>query len=617
MLSSLFSLSSKGLATPTDRVDRTRRWCRRAVAGLSAVFLLAACTTGTTPSVNGNRPGQPQRGGTLNMLGSGDVDYMDPNISYYSIGYLGLRMWSRQFFTYPATESKATSAVPDLATALPSKANGGISPDGTTYTITIRKGARWNTDPQRQVTAADAVRGLKRTCNPIQPFGGTPNFSELIVGYAAFCKGLSGVHPNARSIADFINKNDISGVTVKGARTIVFTLTHPATYFVDMLTLPAFSPVPVEFLRYAPGSRELAQNTISNGPYQITSYVPTKRIEFERNPAWDPASDPVRKAYVDQIVVDQTVSQESTQQQLQTASDGADMEWDNYPPPSALPGLLASQDPSLHLGPTGSTNPYLVFNTRSPNNRKALTKPAVRQAIAYAIHRGNLIQALGGPKVNRPLTHVLPSTILGSTKFNPYPYNPGNTRKLLKSAKVPPRITVKMLYRSESEGGRKVFATLQQNLQEVGIKLVGVAVPNADFYTKYVQVPAVAKRGVWDIALASWGPDWYGNAALSYFGPLFSGAPSFPPVGSNFGFYNSKATNRLVQLASSATTPEAAAQLWAMADRQVMKEAPFYPITNPLQPNYHASQVRNAVYIPALQNFDPTNVWLEPGRRGG
>ncbi|MEQ7125830.1 ABC transporter substrate-binding protein [Actinopolymorpha sp. B11F2] len=587
------------------------------LAGLCVLFLLAACTRGTTPSVNGNRPGQPERGGTLNMLGSGDVDYMDPNVSYYSIGYLGLRMWSRQFFTYPAKEGRSTSAVPDLATTLPSKANGGISGDGKTYTITIRDGAKWNTDPQRQVTAADAVRGLKRTCNPIQPFGGIPNFRDLIVGYAAFCDGFARVPQNAKAISDYINKNDISGVTAKTERTIVFTLTHPATYFVDMLTLPAFSPAPVEFLRYAPASRQLAQNTISNGPYQITSYTPTKRIEFERNPAWDPASDPVRKAYVDQIVVDQTVSQESTQQQLQTASAGADMEWDNYPPPSALPGLIARQDPNLHLGPTGSTNPYLVFNTLSPNNGKALTKPVVRQAIAYAIHRGNLIQALGGPKVNRPLTHVLPSTILGSTNFNLYPYNPGNTRKLFEKAKVPPGITLKMLYRNESEGGRKVFATLQQNLQEVGIRLVGVAVPNADFYTKYVQVPTVARRGVWDIALASWGPDWYGNAALSFFGPLFAGATSYPPTGSNFGFYTSKATNRLVQLAATATTPEEAATLWAQADRQVMKEAPVYPITNPLQPNYHASQVRNAVYIPALQNFDPTNVWLEPGRRGG
>ena len=52
-------------------------------------------------------------------------------------------------------------------------------------------------------------------------------------------------------------------------------------------------------------------------------------------------------------------------------------------------------------------------------------------------------------------------------------------------------------------------------------------------------------------------------------------------------------------------------RLWAQADAQVMQDAPFFPITSPLQPNYHAAQVQNAVYIPAIQNFDPTNVWLE------
>ena len=45
-----------------------------------------------------------------------------------------------------------------------------------------------------------------------------------------------------------------------------------------------------------------------------------------------------------------------------------------------------------------------------------------------------------------------------------------------------------------------------------------------------------------------------------------------------------------------------------------MKDAPFYPITQPLQPLYHASYVHNAIYVPALQGFDPTNVWLStPG----
>jgi peptide/nickel transport system substrate-binding protein len=46
----------------------------------------------------------------------------------------------------------------------------------------------------------------------------------------------------------------------------------------------------------------------------------------------------------------------------------------------------------------------------------------------------------------------------------------------------------------------------------------------------------------------------------------------------------------------------------------VMKDAAIYPITDSLQPNYHASYVHNAVYITAIQQFDPANVWLStPG----
>ena len=41
-----------------------------------------------------------------------------------------------------------------------------------------------------------------------------------------------------------------------------------------------------------------------------------------------------------------------------------------------------------------------------------------------------------------------------------------------------------------------------------------------------------------------------------------------------------------------------------------MNDAAIYPIAQPLQPIYHASYVHNAVYVPALGNFDPTNVWL-------
>ena len=44
------------------------------------------------------------------MLGTGDVDFMDPNISYYTAGYLNLRMWDRQLLSYPAVPGQTTDA---------------------------------------------------------------------------------------------------------------------------------------------------------------------------------------------------------------------------------------------------------------------------------------------------------------------------------------------------------------------------------------------------------------------------------------------------------------------------------------------------------------------------
>jgi peptide/nickel transport system substrate-binding protein len=356
---------------------------------------------------------------------------------------------------------------------------------------------------------------------------------------------------------------------------------------------------------------------VSDGPYQVESYTPTKSIVYTRNPAWQASSDPVRKAYVDKIMVNETVSQDSIQQQLQTGTPSADMEFDALAPPSQLPKLISTKDPNLNLGETASSNPYVVFNVASPNNNGALGNVQVRQALMYGLNRANLVQVLGGPKVSPALTHVLPPGIDGSKQADPYPYDAAKAKQLLTAAGYPNGLTLKLLYRNASEGSSKAFQTIQQDLTKIGVRVVGVPSPNADFYTKYLQVPTVAQRGVWDLSIAGWAPDWYGNAALSFFNPLFSGKPSFPPVGSNFGLYDSPATDALIKQAAAATTTDEALALWQKADEQVMRDAVFFPITSPLNANYHAAQVHNAVYIPAIQNFDPTNVWLSQDKQGG
>src|ERR1039457_4635380 len=165
---------------------RTPKRSYLTVSGLAALALVAtACgSSSTSPSSSSTgsgaslssglqalNPGSgtPKAGGTLNMLGIGDVDFMDYNISYYTIGGLSQRMWVRSLYAYPAIPGKTTTPAPDLATALPVVSNGGL-----TYTVTIRSGAQWDTSPFTPVTAADALPGLKRSCHPAQPFGGPP-----------------------------------------------------------------------------------------------------------------------------------------------------------------------------------------------------------------------------------------------------------------------------------------------------------------------------------------------------------------------------------------------------------------------------------------------------------
>jgi peptide/nickel transport system substrate-binding protein len=183
-------------------------------------------------------------------------------------------------------------------------------------------------------------------------------------------------------------------------------------------------------------------------------------------------------------------------------------------------------------------------------------------------------------------------------------------KSMLASAGYPNGLTLKFLYRAASSIQTKMFQTLQADLGKAGIKLTGVGVPDADFFTKYLEVPSVAKGGTWDLSLGGWGPDWYGDAATSFFGPLFSGPSSFPPAGSNFGFYSNPTVTSLINKAAAQANPTTAGTLWGQLDQDVMKDAPIYPITQPNLPLYHASYVHNAVYVAAIEQFDPTNVWL-------
>jgi peptide/nickel transport system substrate-binding protein len=608
-------------------VQRLKRTTLQVGAGLASLALIAAAcgstskSTATPPTTAGagsgaglqinnpNSSGTPVNGGTLTVLGTSDVDdALDPNIGYYTLDYDVYYLYERNLYTYPSVLGQTFTLAPDLATAQPA-----VSDNGLEYSVTIRQGAMWNTTPPRQVTAADVIRGVKRSCNPTDPFGGQPDYDDVLVGYTTFCNGFSKVSAtSAAAQKAYIDGNNISGVTVdpNNDLTVNFQLSKPASYFPGALNLSWANPVPEEILNYLPDSVALSQHTYSDGPYEVKSYVPNKTIDFVRNPAWNQASDPIRHAYVNAIDISETGTATGIYQEVLANSPQADMQFDSHVPPNFVPGLIASKNPDFQLVTEGSTNPYIIFNTVSPNNNKALANPLVRQAISYAFDRSAFVQNAGGPDVAPPLTHLIAPGTNGSTpNFNDYPYDPATAKAMLAQAGFP-HLTLTWLYRpSQSVTAGKDFQTAQAELAAVGITLKGLAASGNDFYGKYLIPGTAAKAGTWDLAEAGWGPDWYPTGGKSYFLPILDGN-YLPPTSSNFGFFNDPVANNIMAEALAAPTEAAADALWHAADVEVMKQAAVYPLESPTEPTIHGSQVHNCVYIGAVQGCNMANIWL-------
>ncbi len=587
---------------------RPRRGCVAATVVLVSLALAAVVASSSWATGQAT----PKRGGTLRLLGQSDIFNLDTTSGYYTVNNILYRAFARQLLSYAAVPSfrQQIRLVPDMATAVPTTANGGITNGGKTYTLHIRPGIKWNTTPPRQVTAADFVREFKLLCNPASPTGAPGYYTSTIVGMKAYCDGFAKVKATAAAIAAYVSSHPLPGVVAKGPLTLVFHLVNPAPDFPNILAMSFSSARPVEYMKYVPDGADFRQHTLSDGPYEITKYVPGKEFQLARNPAWDPKTDPLRHAYVDAISVTEGLTQDSVQQQIQAGT--ADMEWDVTPPTQDLPQLIASKDPRLIIGPSGpyyvALNTYLALNQYAGPMRNRL----VRQAVEYAVDKNAIVQIYGGSRIAAAANQViLPGNVGYIENYNPYPNKNGNgdpdkAKQLLAKAGYPNGVNVKLIY-STNDPAPRVAQSLQASLGKAGFKVKLIPVTQSDFYGKYMLNPSTAKRDVWDIAPPGWIPDWFGNNGRSVIQPLFTS----PGNGSSdFGGYSSPITNALVNRALTAKSAAQAASYWRKANAQLMRDAATVPVEIQKWTVFHSSRVQGCVFwIPDL-NCDPTNVWL-------
>jgi peptide/nickel transport system substrate-binding protein len=575
--------------------------------------LVAAC--GGSSSSSQAKPSTPRSGGTLTLAGTGDVDFLDPTAGYNADTHTEERAWTRQLFTYPASTDPATLHAPaaDVATVVPTEQNGGITDGGATYTIHLRDDVMWNSTPPRAVTSQDFVRSFQRMCNPVAPVGAPGYFTSTIVGMADYCQAESKIPGTASGIADYINGHSISGISAPDSKTIVFHLTHATADFLDIIAEPFASAVPVEYLQYVPNSPEFDAHVLSDGPYQITNYTPGRQILLGRNPAWKASSDPIRKAYVDKIVITQGQTQQAVQQQIRAGT--TDLGWDVVVPTPDLPSLAG--DPNLSINSSAAVS-YAVFNEQSPNENSAMQNLKVRQALQYAIDKTAIAQALGGAKIAHPASQILAPGDIGYQPFNlyPTPNDKGDAQKakqLLAEAGYPNGMTLNLLYPNTTYNP-KTAELIQADLAAAGVKVKMIPATQTDFTVRYISDPSSGQRGLWDIALLFWIPDWFGTNGRAVLQPMTDG-PNYGPNSVDYGDYNSPITNGLVQQALSLPSSESAkvADLWHQASMQTMTDAALIPLNIVDVPLYKSSRVMNPVYLPINENFDITNVWLKNG----
>jgi peptide/nickel transport system substrate-binding protein len=425
------------------------------------------------------------RGGTLTMLSSSDVDFLDPGRTFYAQGVQVAAATQRTLYNYRPGD--LSSPRPDLAAAQPV-----ISDGGKTITVRLRAGVRFSPPVNREVTSRDVAYAFDRFFSA--NVGGLyRQYFADIVGVPA--RPTDGVRP-------------ISGIRTPDARTIVFHLRVPsAPALIPALMLPISAPVPEEYARPFDAHSPSTYNThvVATGPYmvrndkagQTVGYQSGRLIELVRNPNWDRSTDQ-RPAALDAIRIRTDVSDRAVASRQ--VLGGSHMVLDSVPPPSILKLVAEEHRDQAETLPAGGYR-FLPINTTI----KPFDRLDVRRAVLAGFDRAASRKARGGATTGLLATHFLPPGIPGYAEAGgaagpgfDFLATPGGDPALaaqyMRKAGFPSgRYTGKedfLVVSGNSDGERGVALVTQDSLQKLGFRIRLRFVPDDALFTNWCSVPA-------------------------------------------------------------------------------------------------------------------------------
>jgi len=486
----------------------------------------------------------------LRIADLSDPDHLNPYLSELDVTYNIASL----VYSFLIVSDAHGRLIGDLATEVPSLSNGGISPDGRTYTYHLAHGVTWHDGVP--FTSRDVVASWNAVMDP----------SHNALHREGYDRIASINTPNDWTIVVHLKER------------------YPplVTQFFTSLQEGAKPILPAHILiRDKDFDRGIiATQPIGTGPFRFVSWERGTRIVLERYDRYFKGQPKLERIEFRVIPDPNTILTEMRLHHVDLVMDPQAVQYEMY---RSLRDVTVTRERS-------NAQIALIFNVRKPG----LNDVAVRRAVASAIDYSTLIDKLAHG-VAEPAYNTLPPTALGYIKLPPHRYDPAAAARLLDAAgwktgtdDIRTKDSVKLSFTLAAITGSATAAhfavILQQELRAVGIDLA-----IKDYSPDVVFTPdGPIYKGTYDFAFygttLSWDP-----SVLSYLG-----CDQVYPHGENiFGYCNSK-LDKLENAGLQYDNPAKRVPIYHEASRIIWDTIPYLPLYQ---------YERFTVHSPDLKNF--------------
>jgi peptide/nickel transport system substrate-binding protein len=488
----------------------------------------------------------------------GNVDTLDPNHAYDNASGTNIRQLYEPLVYY---DRDKLSLVPVLATAVPTRANGGISADGRTYTFTIRQGVKFHNGGT--LTAEDVEYSIERILVINDPDG--PGWMYWVAFFDDFG---NDVKEDGSYVYSY---EDIDKVVEATGNTVTFTIKQPFEPFLGILTGYWGSIVDKEWMiangdwdgtkagmeavyQVEKEAQTLYEQANGTGPYKLERWVQGDEVVVTRfDGYWGPKPALRQGIY-------KVVSEWSTRKLmfLQGDLDWAYVEPAYYAEMDQEPNLVVQKDlPSLsltgiqfNLAVNTQDNPLTGSNVLDGNGVPGdfFADKNVRLAFLSAWDEETFLRDVGAGTMMDPVTPFPFGLAYKNEGLERPPHDLNKAAEYLKAAwggqLWDKGFKLELAYNEGNEVRGTALRILSENISSLN--------PKFDLSVRAVQWPEyldLLNNRRMPIFSIGWAPDY--PDVDNYAGPFMESTGHY----SRRGSYNNPEVDRLVQEARFSTDP--------------------------------------------------------------